>query len=205
MCPSESCYILCLGVCRGRMPEKTQMGSFCGTEESVWLQQREQGVHLGDFVWGNVIRSQFHGCHPGLCEFSPKSSKMLSQVSVQEKWCVQIYVTQEIMLAAVWLVWWGWRQRREVDSGKLIRGCCPLGWGHFEVRRGRSEGKTEGKHCDGRDTWGCEVGVSRWSRGECPGCLSHLHPLQCRTHGTSPCWMIKTVLVRKASVTVLRP
>lgn len=31
-----------------------------------------------------------------------------------------------------------------MDSGKLIRGCCPLGWGHFEVRRGRSEGKTEG-------------------------------------------------------------
>ena len=28
---------------------------------------------------------------------------------------------------------------REVDSGKLIRGCFPLGWGHFEVRRDRTE------------------------------------------------------------------
>lgn len=64
---------------------------------------------------------------------------MPSQVSVQEKWCVQIYVTRR----SCWLPCdrsdGAGDRGREVYSGKLIRGCFPLGWGNFEVRRDRTE------------------------------------------------------------------
>lgn len=51
--------------------KRLRWGSFCGTEESVWLQQREQGVHLGD-SFGAVIRNQFTDAILDSVNFLPK-------------------------------------------------------------------------------------------------------------------------------------
>lgn len=45
--------------------------SCCGTEESVWLQQREQGVRLRD-SFGAVIRNQFMDATLDSVIFLPK-------------------------------------------------------------------------------------------------------------------------------------
>lgn len=135
--------------------------------------------------------------------FFSQSSKMPSQVSVQEKWCVQIYVTRR----SCWLPCdrsdGAGDRGREVDSGKLIRGCFPLGWGNFEVRRDRTErGRLkealwEKKHVG---LWSRHIQVKqRWALSSlCAPTVSltpHSHSSAGRTRYIT-CWMNKTVLVQ---------
>lgn len=72
MYPSESCCILCLGVYKGRIPEKTQMGKLSWNSRVSVAAAEGARSPPERLVW-SCNQEPVYGCHPGLCDFSPKA------------------------------------------------------------------------------------------------------------------------------------
>ena len=207
---SQSCYIMCLGVYKGRTCENTQTGrrTWCLRKKSRRGCSRSR--RLEKLVWR---RSQepAYGCHTGTEDFLPKARRRYPRFLCRKVMCSDLRNT-EITLAAVWSVWWGWGQREQsVDSGKLVTGCYHGGGrGAFWTEKWQDwQGGMEGSALEegsSRDVK--QAGEAEASTGQ-PVCStvslipdSHSRPVPDTQHFTS--WMIRTVLVQGSlSVTVL--